>query len=247
MLTRKIGIMASDDTRVEGRSMKDLAGVFLDFYGTLAAGDRQAVESACQAVIDDHGLNVSAAQLAAQWGDYYFDALSAADGNGFHLLVEIEHDTLVETLMPYAGRIDANPYIEQLNDYLCQPPLYQEVRKVLDALTIPVCVVSNADDRELHAALAHHQLTMDYVVSSESARSYKPEPGIFTHALELTGWSAGRVLHVGDSLYSDVGGAHRAGIRAAWVNRSDRIKDIGTEQPDLTWNDLEPLLELQRA
>jgi 2-haloacid dehalogenase/putative hydrolase of the HAD superfamily len=196
-------------------------------------------------VIDDHGLSVNAAELAAQWGDYYFDALRAADGNGFRLLVEIERDTLVETLMPYAGRIDVTPYIEQLNDYLAQPPLFEEVREVLDALTIPVCIVSNADERELRAAITHHQLAMDYVVTSESARSYKPEPGIFAFALELTGWSAGKVLHVGDSLHSDVGGAHRAGIRAAWINRSDRIKDIGTEQPDIIWTDLKPLLELQ--
>ena len=225
--------------------MEKLEGVFLDFYGTLAAGDRQAVESACQGVIDDHGLSVSAAKLAAQWGDYYFDALRAADGNGFRLLVEIERDTLVETLMPYAGRIDVTAYIEQLNDYLARPSLFEEVREVLEGLTIPTCIVSNADERELRAAITHHQLAMDYVVTSESARSYKPEPGIFAFALELTGWSAGKVLHVGDSLHSDVGGAHRAGIRAAWINRSDRIKDIGTEQPDIIWTDLKPLLELQ--
>lgn len=224
--------------------MQDFEGIFLDFYGTLAAGDRQAVEAACQAVVDDHGLHVSAAEIASQWGDYYFNAIESVDGKGFRTLLEIEHDTLVETLEPYAGRIDVTPYIEQLNDYLAKPPLYGEVRAVLNALTVPICIVSNADDRELRAALDHHQLVIDYVVTSESARSYKPEPGIFTHALELTGWSADWVLHVGDSLHSDVEGAHRAGLKAAWVNRADRIKDIGTDKPDFAWSDLKPLLEI---
>ena len=82
------------------------------------------------------------------------------------------------------------------------------------------------------------------MVSSESARSYKPEPRIFEAALALTGWSADRVVHVGDSLHSDIGGAHAAGLKAAWVNRTCRISDIGTGQPDFTWNDLRPLVTL---
>ena len=52
------------------------------------------------------------------------------------------------------------------------------------------------------------------------------------------------IIHVGDSLHSDVAGAHKVGIRAAWVSRADRIGDIGTEKPDFTWPDLRPLPHL---
>lgn len=222
--------------------MAGLQGVFLDFYGTLASGDRQAVESVCQSVIEDHHLGVSARELASTWGDHYFRAIEGIDGSPFRLLVEIERDTLIDTLSPLIGRVDVAKYIDQFNAYLTCPTLFEESEEVLRSLRLPVCIVSNIDDHELRAALDHHRLPVDHVVTSESARSYKPEPRIFRHALELTGWSADRVLHVGDSLHSDVAGAHRAGIRAAWVNRGDRIKDIGTETPDYAWHDLRPLL-----
>ena len=225
--------------------MACLQGIFLDFYGTLVGGDRQAVESICQAVIDDHGLEIGAADLAERWGHRYFAAIEAVDGQPFRRLVEIEHDTLIEAVAPLAGRIEVELYIDQLNVYLANPVLFEEVREVLAELTLPVCIVSNADERELQAALARHDLHFDAVISSEAARSYKPESRIFEVALARTGWSRDRVIHVGDSLHSDVGGAHRARIRAAWVNRGDRISDIGTETPELVWSDLRPIISMQ--
>ena len=225
--------------------MRSLQGIFLDFYGTVAGGDRQAVESICQAIIDDHGLELSAADLACQWGHVYFAAVETVNSDGFRLLGEIERHTLVKTVMPLVGRIDPEPYVATLNQYLAQPPLFDEVREVFDGRTVPVCLVSNADERELRAAMAYHDLRFDFVVSSELARGYKPGPRIFEVALERTGWSADRVLHVGDSLYSDVGGAHRAGLGAAWVCRQNRISDIGTDRPDVVWSDLRPIISLK--
>jgi 2-haloacid dehalogenase/putative hydrolase of the HAD superfamily len=217
--------------------MNRFEGIFLDFYGTVAGGDRQAVHGVCQAVVDDY-------DLASRWGDQYFAVIESMDGHEFRLLRAIEGETLIETVRPLGVEIDASPYVEQLNAYLARPTLYEEVREVLTALRLPVCIVSNADEREIRLAIAHHGLDFRYLVTSEFARSYKPEPGIFRAALELTGWPADRVLHVGDSLHSDVGGAHNAGLKAAWVSRSERIKDIGTEQPNYTWHDLRPLLSL---
>lgn len=224
--------------------MHPFEGVFVDFYGTLAGGDRQAVEDVCRAVVDDYALQADAADLAGQWGDCYFAAIESLDGQGFRLLSDLEHETLIETIRPLGVCIDATPYIAQLNAYLARPVLFDEVHEVLEGIRVPVCIVSNADEREIRMAIAHHGLRVDHIVTSEFARSYKPEPRIFQAALEVTGWSADRVLHVGDSLHSDVGGAHNAGIKAAWVHRSDRIKDIGTERPDFTWHDLRPLLTL---
>jgi 2-haloacid dehalogenase/putative hydrolase of the HAD superfamily len=228
-------------------------GVFLDFYGTLASGDLNAVESICQEVIDDHGpVNdpdngepMDKSGLARHWGTCYFAAIENAADGSFKLLREIERDTLIETLQPLIGRIEVDRYIDHLNDYCAQPPLFEEVNTVLEQLRLPICIVSNADERELRSAISHHSLNLPFVVSSESAKSYKPDPGIFETALELTGFSADRVLHIGDSLHSDIGGAHAAGIKAAWVNRAHRISDIGTERPDYEWPDLMPLLELQ--
>lgn len=223
-----------------------LEGVFLDFYGTIASGDVQAVEAICARVIADHRLQLDAAELAVKWGHRYFAAIECRNGSGFRLLREIERDTLIETLLPLVGFVEVDRYIDLLNDYLARPTLFEEVAETLAAVRLPICIVSNADERELRAALNHHGLQPHAVVSSESARSYKPEARIFKAALELTGWLPDQVVHIGDSLHSDVGGARRAGIRAVWVNRATRISDIGTETPDFVWTDIRPLVDLGR-
>jgi len=45
----------------------------------------------------------------------------------------------------------------------------------------------------------------------------KPDPEPFAVALDELGVAAGRAVHVGNSLSSDVAGARAAGVRSAWV------------------------------
>jgi 2-haloalkanoic acid dehalogenase type II len=226
--------------------MPELDGIFLDFYGTVAAGDRAAVVAICQKIIDDHALSLAAEDLAVRWGERYFAAIEAADETNFRPLVDLERDTLIETMVLAGTSVEPEPYIAMFNEYLARPSLFEEVSQTLAGLSLPVCIVSNADERELHAAVEHLGLRFHAIVTSELARSYKPDARIFRTALELTGWRPERVLHVGDSLHSDVGGAKKLGIRTAWVNRAERISDIGTDTPDETWTDLRPLLTVGR-
>jgi putative hydrolase of the HAD superfamily len=61
---------------------------------------------------------------------------------------------------------------------------------------------------------------LDGVVSSAEAGARKPDPAIFTPALELAGCRAGEALHVGDTAGEDVAGARAAGIEALLLDRS---------------------------
>ena len=105
---------------------------------------------------------------------------------------------------------------------------------------MPVCVVSNIDRSDLEAALEYHGLVFDHVVTSEDVRSYKPRPEVFLEAMGLLGVAAHDLLHVGDSLSSDIAGANALGVPVAWVNRSGR--DLPA---DMTlWAQVENLIEL---
>jgi FMN phosphatase YigB (HAD superfamily) len=59
----------------------------------------------------------------------------------------------------------------------------------------------------------------DGVVSSAEAGARKPDPGIFTVALELAGCEAGEALHVGDTPDEDVAGARAAGVPVLLLDR----------------------------
>jgi FMN phosphatase YigB (HAD superfamily) len=62
-------------------------------------------------------------------------------------------------------------------------------------------------------------------------------------AVERENW-----LHIGESLYHDIGPANRLGIASVWVNRADR--GGGTRQtdavPDLVVPDLASLARMMR-
>jgi len=68
------------------------------------------------------------------------------------------------------------------------------------------------------------------VFTSEDARAYKPRRELFDLALGETGLRPEEVIHIGDSLSSDVGGAASAGIRALWLNRSGKAAPEGVDR-----------------
>jgi 2-haloacid dehalogenase/putative hydrolase of the HAD superfamily len=83
-------------------------------------------------------------------------------------------------------------------------------------------VVSNIDSADVLQAIEYHGLTPAGVFTSEDAKSYKPRKELFEYALKSTGLSAEEVVHIGDSLSSDIAGAVSVGIKAIWVNRNHR-------------------------
>ncbi|NHN47251.1 HAD family hydrolase [Halostella sp. JP-L12] len=58
----------------------------------------------------------------------------------------------------------------------------------------------------------------DEVVHAGYDTPRKPEPDPFHHALDLLDATPERAVHVGNSLTTDVPGAHAAGVRSAWLS-----------------------------
>ena len=75
-------------------------------------------------------------------------------------------------------------------------------------------------------------------ITSASAGFYKSRPELYVHAAELLGATPERMVHVGDSLRFDVGGASRAGMGTVWL-RGDRSEpEDPSIRPDLTLSTL---------
>ena len=85
---------------------------------------------------------------------------------------------------------------------------------------IAMGVMSNADDRFLVGALENNGWSFDPVISSETARAYKPDPRAFGAICEATGVAPDRVLYVGDSAYDDAHGAKAAGMTTVLIRRN---------------------------
>ena len=129
---------------------------------------------------------------------------------------------------------------------LAEAAAFPEARQVIGALRgrYRVAILSNADDDFLLPCLERNGLHADLVVSSEGARVYKPHEAIFRRVADGLGADLGQVLYVGDSHFSDVLGAKRAGMPMAWVNPSGRPLPDGVPPPDYELRSLDEVLSL---
>ncbi len=217
----------------------------MDFYGTVAAGDAEAVERICARIVADLAIQLPAADFAIQWGNRFFAAVDACRERGFRRLHDCECDSLVDTCAAFDRSVEPATYVDELFHYMCAPPLHSEAEEAITRIDLPICCVSNADTDHLQAAIVHHDLAFAEVMSSEGARAYKPGVEIFERAMEAMSLRPDQVLHVGDSLHSDVAGGRAAGIDTAWICRDRRVHDVGNGQPTykiLSLNELHAIL-----
>jgi putative hydrolase of the HAD superfamily len=101
---------------------------------------------------------------------------------------------------------------------------FDDARPALDALRdagLRLVCVSNWDI-SLSDVLSECGLAdaVDGIVTSASSGHRKPDPVIFSQALEIAGCGAGEAVHVGDTVSEDIEGAGAAGIRALHLDRT---------------------------
>ncbi|WP_428382646.1 HAD family hydrolase [Nevskia ramosa] len=83
------------------------------------------------------------------------------------------------------------------------------------AARYPLAAVSNGNADLARIGLDQH---FRFSLSAGEHGAAKPDPGIYLAACKRLGIDASEVLHVGDDPHTDVLGARRAGLRAAWIN-----------------------------
>jgi putative hydrolase of the HAD superfamily len=82
-------------------------------------------------------------------------------------------------------------------------------------------IITNNASQEQHEKLKFCGLSslIDVLVISEEVGVIKPNPEIFTIALERLGCAASEAVMLGDAWNTDIVGASRVGIRPVWLNR----------------------------
>src|SRR2546428_3285491 len=178
--------------------------ITFDAFGTLIDTGRDVLIRIARAVCDDHRLALVPEALLATWDRYFF----GPEGETFLTLEEITEGSLGKAFREHGIEGDRRPYVDPLVSLWREAKAYAEVPAVLAALDgIPRAVVSNADHEFLIDILERNGVRFDAVITSESARTYKPRPRIFEAALESLRVRPRDVVHVGDSLHADIGGA----------------------------------------
>lgn len=195
--------------------------VFIDFYGTVVYEDGAVIREVTRE-ISETGNKETPVNIGAYWWKEFQSAFMSSFGEDFRLQRELELESLKKTIRYFHSSADPEKLSRQMFAYWMAPPIFEESKSFFAASPVPVYVVSNIDRADVIAAIEFHGLKPNGIFTSEDARAYKPRKELFELALRETGLRADQVVHIGDSLSSDVHGADQAGISAIWVNRGGR-------------------------
>ena len=198
-----------------------IKAVFVDFYGTLVHEDGEVVEKISQIILNT-GNAASTSEVDSFWWKDFQTIFMNAYGERFETQRALEEKSLLHTIEHFGSTADAKALSEEMFAHWVKPPIFEDTKTFFEECTLPIYIVSNIDRSDVLQAIAYHGLSPAGVFTSEDARSYKPRKELFELALRETGLQAEEVLHIGDSMSSDVKGAGSLGIKAIWLNRFGR-------------------------
>lgn len=168
--------------------------------------------------LDDHGY-ASREKLFTGWQQRYPDSTQP-----FPVWVEEYHRGLLRMIEPSQATT--------------------ELLHTLHRLAIPFGIITNGSQRQQQkiVQLGFDQLTSCIFVSHLFG-IHKPDPAIFLAAATQLQRQPHEILFVGDHPYNDIWGAHRAGMRTAWLRRATPWPDtLAHTMLDLTLHSLAELL-----
>ena len=107
---------------------------------------------------------------------------------------------------------------------------YEDVVPMLDTLAphFKLGLLSNGNNYPEYFGLAER---FEFAVFAQEISVEKPDPRTFQIAAHRAGCEMNQLLHVGDSLETDVEGAQVVGVCAVWLNREGKPNDSGIK-PD---------------
>lgn len=195
--------------------------VFIDFYGTVVHEDGEIIKKISQEIFET-GKVEQKSEIGAYWWNEFQTAFLSAYGDDFKTQRELEYLSLLKTVQHFKSSANAEMMSELMFRHWMNPPIFEESKEFFDKCPVPIYIVSNIDRQDILAAVEFHGLKPKKIFTSEDAKSYKPREELFEYALKSSGLKSDEVVHIGDSLSSDIKGANSIGIDAIWINRSGR-------------------------
>jgi HAD superfamily hydrolase (TIGR01662 family) len=207
-------------------SLNGIKAIFFDLDGTL----RHSVPHGGD-VFSDYvatlGLQIKQEDRirGTRWEHFYWasspdlrDDLMAHSGETENFWIEYSRRRLIALgaspawALTYAPKVS----IHMGAEYRPESVVPDEVRETLAQLKEEgylMAVLSNRD-KPFIDVLENHKISefFDFSMAGGEVNSYKPEPGLFEHALKRSKLTAQEAMYVGDNYFADIVGARRAGL-----------------------------------
>lgn len=199
--------------------------ILFDAYGTLFNEGKESVPRIAEDIVRKFELRMLSEEFFDEWKRNYLNIENEIFSNRrpFKTIREINLESLALTFEKFSINGSPSEFVDKLFYLWSFPKLFPEVKDILAELkeSYVLGILSNTDNETLFSAVKYAGLEIDYILTSEKARNYKPNTGIFLRACNDLGLNKDEVVYVGNSL-NDAVGAKRAGLMMIHVNRQRR-------------------------
>ena len=208
-------------------SPNGIKAIFFDLDGTL----RHSVPSGGDVFTDyvitlGLGVNHEDRSRAMRWEHLYWassidlrDDLLAHSGDTENFWIEYSRRRLIALGASSAWAVELAPKASAHMGEFYKPEsiIPEDVRRVLPELKQAgylLAVISNRD-KPFQELLNDHGIGefFNFSLAAGEVNIFKPEPGVFEHALKRVNLSAQEAIYVGDNYFAEVVGSRRAGLR----------------------------------
>jgi len=227
-------------------ALADFSGiewVSFDCYGTLVDWET-GIPSAATDALASYGVDQTNAEILRLFAEVEPLVQSSGEFKTYRVVLREVMDMIGDRLNVRLADEHADCLAESLTHW----PVFPDAGPALQTLKrrYRLAIISNVDDDLFAGSARALGVEFDAVITSQQAQAYKPNLRSFELAEAAMGVRKERWLHVGESLYHDIGPANRLGIRSVWVNRADRGGGTRSTEaiPDLVVPDLTVLAEI---
>jgi 2-haloacid dehalogenase len=88
------------------------------------------------------------------------------------------------------------------------------------------------------------QREFDLVCTAQRTKGYKPDGTLFRYLIANAGCAKDKILHAGQSQFTDLVGGKPLGLTIAWINRRGVALDDSVPRPDFIFADIQSLGEI---
>ena len=200
-----------------------LKAIFIDYTGTMVQEDEPYTRELIAYFMAHSNLKSPGEILKVVWSKVK-EIESESHGDSF-AGVDVRTDRILEYCRENCGLQGDFKYMHEVwSKIWVHAPLYEDVKPFFERAKLPIYVLTNDDLCYVEESMRIKGLKPAGIISAETAKACKPDPAIFKKALESAGVSESEVIHIGDSITSDVEPAVKLGITPIYLSRGKKAE-----------------------
>ena len=198
-----------------------LKAVFIDYTGTIMREQNRYTLEMAQ-LIAAHSTLCDIPEIFKVWWGLIKELEDASYQDAYRTEDEIAAKALDILGEKYRFHGSHEVFIDLAHRFWSKSPAFDDAKAFFAQCPLPIYIITNNGIEYVKPFLQDNGLRCAGIISGDMVRAYKPHRELFLKALEVSGCTPDEVIHIGDSVTSDVQGAQRVGIRPVLLDREGK-------------------------